>query len=106
MTKRKRIVNNILYKAITRIFVSIIIFFTLFTGFLSTLPDFNESGMTYAGRGGFSWRGHEGDNNYREESVDKNTIYRYYRDGCILSYNIDRNGRPVRDSYRWIKTIH
>ena len=62
--------------------------------------------MIYAGRSGFSWKGHGGDNDYREENRNIDTIYRYYRDGCILAYNVDRNGRPIRDSFDWIKTTH
>ena len=104
MKKKKRNMNNILYKSITGVLASLIIF-TLFSGFLSVIPDFKESGATYAARGGFSWRGHGSDNDFEEERKG-NTILRYYSDRCILAYNIDRNGRPIRGSYRWIKSSH
>ncbi len=98
--------KNILYKERIKIVVSIFIFATIFTGFLSLLPEFNEFSLVHAGRRSFSWNGHDRDKAYREENRKRDTIHRYYRDGCILVYNTDGNRRPIGDSYRWVKKTH
>lgn len=98
--------NYILYKAITKVFISMIVFLSIFAEFLPMPHEFSGFGMIYAKGSSFDWKSHEGDNNYSEEFVNKNTIHRYYRDGCILAYNLDKNDKPIQNSFRWIKTTH
>ena len=51
----------------------------------------------------FNWHDHENIYRFREEYIDKNTIWRYYEDGWILEYKIDGNGRSIPSSFRWVK---
>ena len=54
----------------------------------------------------FNWNGHAQDFRYKEGFVNSNTIHRYYADGCILEYKIDRNKRSIPSSFRWVNRSH
>ena len=54
----------------------------------------------------FDWNGHENDYKFKERHKDKNTVHRYYSDGCILEYKLDSNRRSIPSSFKWIKKAH
>lgn len=54
----------------------------------------------------FQWNGHDRDFKFKERFVNKNTVYRYYLDGCILEYQVDMNRRSIPNTFRWIKVTH
>jgi hypothetical protein len=54
----------------------------------------------------FEWNGHEKDFKFKEKHKDNNTVHRYYADGCILEYKMDKNRRSIPESFRWIKRTH
>jgi hypothetical protein len=54
----------------------------------------------------FDWNGHENDLNFTERFVEKDTVNRYYSDGCILEYRVDENRRSIPDSFFWIRINH
>lgn len=54
----------------------------------------------------FKWSGHEKDFKFREKQKNSDTIHRYYSDGCILEYRLDKNNRSIPKSFHWIKNIH
>jgi hypothetical protein len=54
----------------------------------------------------FNWNGHSNDYNFKERFINKNTIHRYYPDGCILEYQVDGNRRSIPSTFRWVKITH
>jgi hypothetical protein len=51
----------------------------------------------------FNWEGHEKNYNFKEKYKKSDTIRRYYKDGWVLEYKVDKNGRSIPSSFRWIK---
>lgn len=56
----------------------------------------------YAG-GKFNWYGHKRNRKFTEKYIDSNTIQRYYDDGWVLEYDVDKKGKSISSSFRWIK---
>lgn len=54
----------------------------------------------------FNWNGHQGDYKFKEEFVESHLVYRYYSDGCILSYEVDENRRSIPETFRWVERTH
>jgi hypothetical protein len=54
----------------------------------------------------FDWNGHQKDFKFKEQHIDNNTMRRYYSDGCVLEYKVDRNRRSIPESFKWIKKTH
>lgn len=54
----------------------------------------------------FDWNGHQDDFNFNEKFVNKNSVHRFYSDGCILAYSVDANRRSIPSSFKWIKMTH
>jgi len=55
----------------------------------------------------FDWAGHEKDYKFKERFVNDDTVHRFYADGCILEYKVDREKRrSIPHSFRWIKRTH
>lgn len=54
----------------------------------------------------FSWNSHEQDFKFKEKHVSSTTIHRYYSDGCVLQYNLDKNKRAIPSSFVWITRTH
>jgi len=51
----------------------------------------------------FEWHGHKHKRNFSEKYINSNTIRRYYDDGWVLEYNVDKKGNSISSSFRWIK---
>ena len=51
----------------------------------------------------FDWKNHKDNFNFYEKFVAPGTIHRYYNDGWILEYKVDRDGRAIKSSLKWIK---
>jgi hypothetical protein len=51
----------------------------------------------------FNWEGHEKKYNFKEKYMKSDTIRRTYTDGWILEYKVDKSGRSIPSSFRWIK---
>lgn len=51
----------------------------------------------------FNWYGHKHNFDFYEEYINTNTIRRYYSDGWILEYQVDRNQRSILSTFRWIR---
>lgn len=54
----------------------------------------------------FEWNGHEDDYNFTEKFIDEETVYRYYEDGCILSYKVSKSRKSEPTSFVWIVSNH
>lgn len=55
----------------------------------------------------FQWNGHEADQRFREWYDHKLTgMRRVYLDGCELTYKLDRHGRSIPTSFRWLRRTH
>jgi hypothetical protein len=51
----------------------------------------------------FEWYGHANDRNFTEKYTNQKTIRRYYDDGWILEYKVDKKRKSILSSFRWIK---
>ena len=58
------------------------------------------------GSEGFDWHGHKNDYNYTESFVDPSTVHRFYKDGCILEYQVTKSRSSDPGSFKWIKSVH
>lgn len=54
----------------------------------------------------FDWNGHQNDYKFKESFISEDTVNRYYSDGCVLEYKVDRNRRSIPSSFRWISKSH
>jgi len=54
----------------------------------------------------FNWNGHANDYNYKEKYIGESTVHRFYSDGCVLEYKVDKSRRSMPSSFRWINTTH
>lgn len=54
----------------------------------------------------FNWNGHKGDYKFKEEFVKEYLVYRYYSDGCVLSYEVDENRRSIPGTFEWVERTH
>lgn len=54
----------------------------------------------------FNWSGHDNDFRYKESHINDHIIHRYYSDGCILEYRVDKNRHSIPSSFRWIEITH
>jgi hypothetical protein len=51
----------------------------------------------------FDWNDHKSNFKFYERFVAPGTIRRYYNDGWILEYKVDKDGRAIESSRKWIK---
>ena len=51
----------------------------------------------------FDWENHKNNYDFYEKFVNKTTIHRYYDDGWILEYKVDRQGQSISSSLKWVK---
>lgn len=55
----------------------------------------------------FNWNGHKGDYDFWEEFIEEDLVWRHYKDGCILEYEVDHSTRrSVPDSFHWVEKTH
>lgn len=54
----------------------------------------------------FNWNGHKGDYKFKERFVEEHLVHRYYSDGCILSYEVDKDRRSIPGTFKWVKRTH
>lgn len=65
-----------------------------------SLPELTKK--AYAGEN-FDWYGHRHNRNFSEKYTNSNTIRRYYDDGWVLEYKVDKKGKSIPSSFRWIR---
>jgi len=76
------------------------------TGIWGVLFSYSPQLINEAQAGDFNWNGHQSDFNFKEEFINKQTVYRTYQDGCILAYDVDNNRKSAHGTFRWIKRAH
>ena len=51
----------------------------------------------------FQWYQHKNNRNFTEKYISKYTIRRYYDDGWVLEYKVDKKRKSIHSSFRWIR---
>jgi len=51
----------------------------------------------------FQWYRHKNNRNFTEKYISKYTIRRYYDDGWVLEYKVDKKRKSIHSSFRWIR---
>lgn len=74
-----------------------------YRSFLPNTINISQPAIAQTRQGSFNWYGHKHNYDFREEYIDENTIRRYYSDGWILEYEVNRNRRSILSTFRWIR---
>lgn len=71
--------------------------------FLPITLDISQPVLAQRKQDHFNWNGHKNNFDFHEKYISRNTIRRYYKDGWILEYKVDRNKRSILSTFIWIR---